>query len=253
MTLNRKVLSVGGALIALTVLAAIFSLVLANIGGQSVSAQSDEIPRRVTVSGHGQVSITPDTGVVTLGVEIRNEDLGAAQTEAGERMDAVIAALQANGIAESDIQTANYNIWVERDWEKPEQPIRDYTVSHTVTAKVRDVGNIGTVIEAGLEAGANNVQGVHFTVEDPGDAVSRARERAIEDARAKAEDLARLTGVTLGQVVTIDEYSWSPYPMPAADGRAYAEEDAAAGMVAPPINPGESTVSVQVQVAWEIN
>lgn len=235
----------------LTLLAAALALVLGSIGGQSASAETDDIPRRVTVGGHGQVSITPDTGVVTLGVEIQNADLGTAQTEAAERMDAVIAALRASGIAEADITTANYNIWADRDWEKPEQPVRGYSVSHSVTVKVRNIENVGTTIELGLEAGANSVHGIHFTVEDPGNAVSQARERAIEDARAKAQDLARLTGVNLGQVVTITEHSYMPYPMPASE-RAYDMDDSA-GMAVPPINPGESTISVQVEVAWELN
>jgi uncharacterized protein len=250
-TLNRRVLSVGAALMAITLFAAVASLVIASVGGQSVSAETDQIPRRVTVSGHGQVAVTPDTGMVNLGVEVQNADLGAAQTEAADRMEAVIAAMRSAGIAEADITTANYNIWVDRDWDRPEQTIRGYNVSHSISVKVRNVDTVGEIVEAGLEAGANSVQGIYFTVEDPGDAVSQARERAINDARAKAEDLARLTGVTLGQVVTINEYSYAPYPV-AAEERAYAD-DGFSGAAAPPINPGESLISVQVQVAWELN
>ena len=167
MTLNRRALSIGGALVGLTLFAAVLSMVVASIGGPSVSAQSENIQRTITVSGHGQVSITPDTGMVTLGVEIDNAELEAAQTDAAQRMEAVIAALKAAGIAEADITTSNYNIWVDRDYEKPEQPVRGYHISHTVTAKVRDIGQVGTIIETGLEAGANVVHGVSFTVEGP--------------------------------------------------------------------------------------
>jgi uncharacterized protein YggE len=251
MTINRRVLSLGGALIGLTLLAAILSLVVASIGGSSVAAQTDDTERTVTVSGNGQVSITPDTAVVTLGVEINDPDLGTAQTNAAQRMEAVIAAMKAAGIAEADITTSNYNVWVNTDYEKPEQPILGYHISHTVTVKVRNIDQVGAIIETGIEAGANTVQGVYFTVEDPGNAVSEARELAIADARAKAEDLARITGVTLGAVVTIDEYSYSPYPVSRAESDSYAGDAAAA--MAPPINPGSSTVSVQVQVSWAIN
>lgn len=251
MTLKRRALTIGGALIGLTLFAAVLSMVIASIGGSSAAAQSDDIQRTITVSGNGQISITPDTGMVTLGVEISNPELEPAQTEAAQKMDAVIAAMKAAGIAEADITTSNYNIWVDRNDEKPEQPVTGYHVSHTVTVKVRDITQISTIIQTGIDAGANTVQGIYFTVEDPGTAVSQARERAIEDARAKAEDLARLTGVTLGQVVTINEISYAPYPVAARDD---AEgDDAASGAAAPPINPGESTVSVQVQAAWEIN
>lgn len=251
MTINRRALSIGGALVALTLFAAILSLVVASIGGRSVAAQTDDTERTVTVSGNGQVSITPDTAIVTLGVEINDPDLSAAQTNATQRMEAVIAAMRAAGIAEADITTSNYNVWVDRNYEQPEQPIRAYFVSHTITVKVRNVDQVGSIIETGIEAGANTVQGVYFTVEDPGNAVSQARELAIADARAKAEDLARITGVTLGAVVTIDEYSYSPYPVARAEGESYAGDAAAA--MAPPINPGSSIVSVQVQVSWAIN
>ncbi len=250
MTLNRRVLSIGGALLGLTLFAAILSLVVASIGGQSVAAQPDDTQRTISVSGSGQISVMPDTAVVTLGVEINNVELEAAQTEAAQRMEAIIAAMKAAGIAEADITTSNYNVWVNADYEKPDQPITGYHVSHTVTVKVRDINQTGTIVETGIEAGANTVQGVYFTVEDPGTAVSQARERAIEDARTKAEDLARLTGVTIGQVVSINEYSYAPYPMPMAERAAM---DSAAGAVAPPINPGESTISVQVEVSWAIN
>ena len=251
MTINRRALSIGGALIGLTLFAAILSLVVASIGGQSAVAQTDDTERTVTVSGHGQVSITPDTGIVTLGVEINNAELEAAQTEAAQRMEAVIAAMKAAGIAEADITTSNYNVWVNSDYEKPDQPILGYHVSHTVTVKVRNIDQVGAIIETGIEAGANTVQGVYFTVEDPGAAVSEARELAIADARAKAEDLARITGVTLAEVVTIDEYSYSPYPVSRAEGESYAGDAGAA--MAPPINPGSSQISVQVQVSWTIS
>lgn len=250
MTMNKRALSLAGALVIMAMVAATFALVVAQSGDSTVGAQSDEIPRRVTVSGVGEVSIAPDTGIVTLGVEISNPDLATAQSEAASKMEAVIAAAKATGVAEADITTGFYNIWVDRNWESPEQTIRGYNVSHTITIKVRDIDNIGAVIEDSLNAGANSVQGISFTVEDPGDAVSQAREAAIEDARAKAEDLARLTGVSLGQVVTIDEYSYNPYQV-ARSGEVYAEE--ADGAMAPPINPGQSTISVQVQIAWELN
>ncbi len=250
MTISKRALSITGAFVIMALVAATFALVVAQGSDSTASAQSDEIPRRVTVSGVGEVFVTPDTGMVTLGVEISNPELATAQAEAAAKMDAIIAAAKSAGVAEADITTGNYNIWVDRNWESPEQTIRGYNVSHTITIKVRAIDNVGSVIEDALNAGANSVQGIFFTVEDPGDAVSQAREAAIEDARAKAEDLARLTGVSLGQVVTIDEYSYNPYPG-GRSGEVWAED--ADGAMAPPINPGQSSISVQVQIAWELN
>lgn len=250
MTISKRALSIAGAFVIMAMVAATFALVVAQSGDSTATAQTDEIPRRVTVSGVGEVYITPDTGIVTLGVEISNPELATAQAEAATKMDAIIAAARNAGVADDDITTGNYNIWVDRNWESPEQTIRGYNVSHSITIKVREIDNVGSVIEDALNAGANSVHGISFTVEDPGDAVSQAREAAIADARAKAEDLARLTGVTLGQVVTIDEFSNNPYPT-SRNGEVYAED--AAGGVAPPINPGQSSIAVQVQIAWELN
>lgn len=249
MTINRHVLTIGGALLGLALFAAVLSLVVASIGDQSVVAQTDDTQRSVTVSGQGEVSISPDTGVVTLGVEVNGPELGPVQADATERMEAVIAAMEAAGIAEADITTSGYNVWADRNYEEPDQPIRAYFVSHTITVKVRAIDQVGEIIETGINAGANTVQGVQFTVEDPGNAVSEARELAIEDARVKAEDLARITGVTLADVISIDEYSYSPYPMT----RAESDSSGADAAMAPPINPGSSTISVQVQVSWSIN
>lgn len=257
MTINRRVLSIGGTLIGLTLFAAILSLVIASIGSSPVAAQTDDTKRHVAVSGHGRVSIDPDTGIVNLGVEVSGPELDTVQADAAQRMEAVIAAMQDAGIAEDDITTSNYNVWADRNYDEPaqtddapDQSIRAYFVTHTITAKVRDIDQVGAIIETGINAGANTVQGVHFTIEDPGNAVSEARELAVADARTKAEDLARITGVTLGDVISIEEVSYTPYPTARAESGSVAQDAAA---VAPPINPGSSVISVQVEVSWEIN
>ena len=123
-----------------------------------------------------------------------------------------------------------------------------YHVSHTVTAKVRDLDKAGTTIEAAVEAGATNVQNVSFGLEDPGTAVNQARELAVANARAKAEDLARLTDATLGMVVSISEHS-SGTTSPVAYDMRNAEVAASA---APPINAGQTEVVLSVTVTYEL-
>lgn len=234
------------SIVALVV--AVFGGIILRGTGDNVSAEETDTTRSVTVNGEGRVSLPPDTAYLALGVDIRDPDLGVAQSTAAEQMEAVIAALRAAGVAEEDIQTGNYSIYVERDYNQPNQPILGYNVSHSVTAKVRNLDAAGATLAAAIDAGANNVGGIWFGLEDPGNAVAQARELAIADARAKAEELARLTDSTLGPVLTITEgYST---PMPAVD---YARNADMAQSAAPPINPGSSEVVLTVTVKYTLS
>lgn len=215
-----------------------------------VSAQAPSTDRVVAVNGEGRVMVMPDTAEVTLGVTITNADLGAAQSEANSKMDAVIAALKDNGVAENQIKTSSYSIQVNRDWEKADQPITGYTIYHLVHAKVKPMDDVGDVIQAAVDAGANTVNDVMFSVENVDGAVRQAREQAMEDARQKAQHLAELGGVTLGPPVVIAEGT-TPSPMPKIyDGRETVASDMAGG--AAPIQPGETEVYVSVSVSYGI-
>ncbi|HUG13598.1 MAG TPA: SIMPL domain-containing protein [Thermomicrobiales bacterium] len=249
MKLTNRMLPVLGALIAVAIVVAV---VVSASGGdrQRAAAAETDATRTINVSGTGSVSLTPDIVTMQLGVDIRNEDLGAAQQEAAETMDSLISALRAAGIAERDIQTSGYSIWLEYDYNKTPQTVVGYHVAHTVTVTVRDIDRAGATIETAVENGATVVHGVWFGLSDPSEAVKQARELAVADAQEKAEDLARLTQSTLGPVQSISEgYSspGQPIPYPAAE-RAF---DTAAS--APPINPGETEVMLTVSVSYAIN
>jgi uncharacterized protein YggE len=234
-------LSIGGTLLLLgAMLAGLLSWLPA-------SAAEGDATRTVTVSGVGRVSLTPDIVTVQLGVDVRDADLGVAQRQAAERMNQVIAALRASGIAERDIQTSGYNLGVDYDYNKPDRPLLGYYVNQSVSVTVRDVNRAGATIETAVEAGATTVHGVSFGLSDSSAAVREAREQAVVDARARAEELARLTNATLGPVQTVTEGSaMTGGPMPG--GFAY---DVAAS--APPINPGQTEVVVSVTIAYVLN
>ena len=163
--------------------------------------------------------MTSDTAQVTLVVEIENTDLGAAQQEANQKMDVVLAALKANGVADDQIKTVSYNISAQRDYQKPNQPITGYQVSHLVQVKVKPMSKVSAVIDVAVAKGANAVNDVVFTVENQDAPLQQAREHAVNNARAKAEQLAKLTSVGLGGLVTISETSSRP-PVPIPDGNA---------------------------------
>jgi uncharacterized protein YggE len=216
---------------------------------QPTSASSAEgALRTITVVGIGEVTLVPDIARINIGAEARSESVAAAKAEVDRQMAAIVAALQELGIAEKDIQTTNYSIYFERE---PVPVVREgpteegqgmYRVSNMVQVTVREVEQAGEVLDAVVQAGANQVFGVNFTISDRALWEGQAREKAMADAKARAEDLARLAGAKLGQVLTISEVIGST-PVPVMAERAYG-----GGGIA----PGELEMSTQVQVTYAI-
>ncbi len=236
-----------GALVAIALVAAVAISAWDHDGSRATAAETDAT-RTINVSGEGRVAMTPDVAVLNLGVNMRDPQLATAQSNATAAMDAVRAALLNAGVAERDIQTSQYSVWVEQDYNQPNQPVIGYNVTQTVTAKVRQIDAAGDVIQVAVDAGANQINGIWFTLEDTSDAVRQARELAVADAQARAEHLASLSNATLGPVQTISEgYSTPGMPVPyQASGAAYAEKAAAA----PSIDPGTMEVIVSVSVSY---
>lgn len=250
--LSQLLLPTVGVLIALAMIGAVMISATGNDDKQQAQAAETDATRTINVSGEGRVSLPPDIVMLSLGVDIRKETLNEAQTEAATTMDAVIASLKQSGIAEKDIQTSNYSINVDRDYNQPNQPIIGYSVTQTVTAKIRNIDSAGTVIQSAVDSGANLVNNVWFALENQDAAVQQAREQAVDNARQKAEELARLTGSTLGPVQTVSEgYTPPSTPIPYAADASYAAGAEAKGM-APTINPGQTEVVVTVSISYAI-
>lgn len=217
---------------------------VATLAGGVVSSQATGIH----VSGEGSVTTKPDLVVARLGVDITEATLKNAQAEAIGRMNAVMAALKAEGIAEKDIQTVRYYVSPERQSTSRETYETVYRVSNIVSVKVRDLSKIGDIIDAVVTAGANQVQSIGFTVEDPTALQKEARKEAMADAKAKAEQLAQLAGVTLGKAFYISEGGGA---IPSSS--VVREMADGLGGGATPISGGELEVTVQVQVAYAID
>lgn len=219
--------------------------------GQNAAAQTDDNRRTVSVSGNGQISVEPDTGYFSVGVEVTAETADAALAESNDTVDAVTAALLGMGIAEDDVTLGYFSIWPEYDYQNEEPQLRGFRVSHQLSVTVRDIDQTGTALSTAVEAGANVVNSVTFGVEDPSAALDQARERAFENALHKAEELARLSDGSLGVIVSISENSYTPGPIEryGFDGEQTADD----AVAAVPINPGESTFNVDVQVVWELS
>lgn len=235
-------------------LAALIGL-MAAATGPSVTAQ-DATPTAgsdratVSVNGHGSVAVPPDTASVVVGVTITEDTLSAAQATASTQMTAIIDTLSAQGIAAEDIQTVNYSVNVIQRYDENGMPteVSQFQVSNQVNVTIRQLDQVGPILDAAVEAGANSIYGVNFYVEDTSSVAGEARQLAIEDARARAEEFASAAGMSVGSVVSITEtFGPSPIPMGRAGGMGMAESAAL------PIEAGSTVVTVDVTVVYELS
>jgi uncharacterized protein YggE len=241
-----RVATIMGA-VSLTVVVVVLAVQLAVIvpGLRMPSALPEE--RGITVMGEGKASAEPDVAMVTIGVETRSLTAKGAADANKERMAAVMGALQGAGIADEDIQTVDYSIRPEIDWDAEEDRVIGYVVTNSVLVDIRRTDQVGDVLDAVTEAGANNIYGVEFTFDDPTELREQARADAIADAQSKAQALANLAGLSLGKPRIISE-SFIEQP-PFYMDRVYAAAEAGGGV---PVSPGQLEVTVQVQVTFDI-
>lgn len=201
------------------------------------------------VSGTGHVFVTPDTAIASVGVEITAPTLAEATKEANDKMTAVLNAIKAQGVDAKDIQTSNYSVYpLTNQPKETETPkVTAYRVSNIVTVKIRKIDNVGQVLDAALAAGANSINSVIFTVDDPTQAQNEARTLAVKDAMAKAQTLATAAGVKVGKLFAISEVSGNVIPFFRG-----AVESAPVGGGAGPVETGSTEITVNVEMHFEI-
>ncbi len=214
------------------------------------TSQASTGSRTITVVGVGSASGLPDIATAQIGVDTQGASPEQVTRTNSDQLSAVIKALKAAGIDEKDIQTSFYNVYSEQRF-KPEtgQSTGEYVyhANGSLNVTIRDLSKVGAVLTTAIAAGANNVSGVSFSVADSSKLEAAAREKAVNDARARAADLARLFNAQVGDVVTISEViNGGPLPV-------YARGTAAGlGGGSAPIQPGQLSVSSQLQVTFEI-
>lgn len=206
----------------------------------------------ISVSGSGEAYGTPDIAYVQLGVDTAGTNLGQAVSQNNSAMERVRQALLDAGIAEEDLQTTNFNVWIEDKTDPQTGQLtgeRVYHVQNTLNVTVRDIAKIGDMLDVALNAGANTVYGLSFGISDTTALESEARRKAVEDARTRAQELAEALGVTLGNPIIISESTGGGVVVP-----MYAVEAAAGrGGGAPPISQGQMAVTVSVSVVYSIS
>jgi uncharacterized protein YggE len=206
----------------------------------------------VSVSGHGEVNVPPDTASVNIGVDIIAQTLDEAQDQATAQATAVTEALKAAGIASEDIQTEYYSVNILRDYSENADPtlITGFEIINQLRVTVRDTDQLGELLDAAVSAGANSIYGVTFYVEDQTVAASEARIEAVANAREKAEELASAAGMTLGPVAAISE--GAPPMLGPVYGMGRGGAEMAMDSAAVPVEPGSTTVAVDVTMTFEL-
>ena len=204
----------------------------------------------IWVTGEGKVTVVPDVAILSLGVEAQAATVAEAQNQASAAMNAVVRELDSYGIDQKDVKTQQFSIYPVRKWieDKQEEVLIGYRVNNRVTARVRKVEDTGAIIDAVARAGGDytRINNISFTVDDPAAYQEEARGKAMADAGARAKQLADLSGVKLGSPTYINE-SGGFIPAPVI---RYAE--AAPALAPPPISPGETEISLTVQVVYSI-
>lgn len=210
----------------------------------------------IAIEGHGEVRVAPDMATINSGVTSQGETAREALDANTAAMTELISTLKAAGIEARDIQTSGFSVnpnYVYSDardangYSLPPR-INGYQVSNSVTVTVRDLEDLGAILDKSVTVGANTVNGVTFSVADPSELLDQARKAAFADARHKAELYAQAAGAELGDLETISEQrnvnSPEPYPM-------YARAEMAAAPV--PVEAGEMSFGVTVSVSWDLN
>lgn len=236
-----------------------FSMVMAGLAAVSVaktysrSLNATELPR-LAATGSGEVVAVPDIAEFTFDVIVEGgTDLAVLQSENTEKMNAVIAYLKQQGIADEDIRTAAYQIEPRQNYGKcedgicPPPEIVGYTVTQSATVKVREISQAGDLLTGVVERGANSVSALAFTIDDLEAVRDQARTAAIEMAQTRAKAMAQAANVKLGRVLSMTE---TPISLPFE--RDFALAEAAFGEGGPSIEPGSEEVSVEVTIEYEV-
>ncbi|HLB29443.1 MAG TPA: SIMPL domain-containing protein [Dehalococcoidia bacterium] len=215
---------------------------------QRATLQADSPSQGIMVGGQGVVSAPPDVAVLTLGASARAATVSDASAQVADAMNRLLNSLKGNGVQEKDIQTVQFSVHEEREYRNGQSILVGFRATHTVRAKVREVAKAGRIIDDAVRAVGDllQLQGIAFAIDDPTALRAQAREKAMAEARAKAEQLARLAGVTLGRPLSISEGTALPPPIPLP---LRAAPENAGGQ---PIASGEMEVAVNVQVLYAI-
>ncbi|MFH2102765.1 MAG: SIMPL domain-containing protein [Chloroflexota bacterium] len=214
------------------------------------ATSSSETTRTMAITGNGTVYLTPDIAYIYIGVHTEDADVAASVDANNAQAQAVVDALQGMGVAANDIQTSNFSVWASQQYDPMTGLMTGvvYMVDNTVYVTVRELDNLGELLNTAIDAGANNINSIQFDVADKTAALAQARQLAVENAGDLAGELAQVSGVELGEIQYIgySDYYPTPYYGYGMGGGGGGSEMSA------PINPGQIQLTVTVSITYAI-
>lgn len=226
------------------------------VAGQYVASQPARVKqeveagREITVSGIGKALATPNVAKYSLSIATGPQTAAeAALARLSGRSEAVVKAIRGEGVEEKDITTTNLSINPIYDFPNGRQVLRGFEASQSLEVTIRDLKKIGTILSAATGEGVNAAGGLRFEVDDIEKVRTQAQEKAIVDARSKAEQLSRALGVGLGRVKTFSASADGQGPIPVF---ARAAEDVGIGGAVPEVPAGTQEIQANVTITYEL-
>jgi uncharacterized protein YggE len=224
----------------------IFLILAALAAAPGSPALADPVSRTIAMSGQGEIRAVPDMVTLSAGVTVQAATAAAALAADNNRMQAVMTALKKQGVADKNIQTSQFSVspqYANTDGQAPR--LTGYQVTNEVSVRLDDVSKLGATLDALVTAGANQMNGINFSIADTAALMAQARQQAVADALNKAQTYAKAAGVTLGAIQSISESdNGGPRPLYAAAPMAMAR--------AVPVAMGEERVTATVSIVWQI-
>ena len=248
---NNRILNI--FIIILTISATAYLSILSwnSLKERNYIGVSKEQRHSIRISGIGKAIGTPDIAKIQLGYSSEKKTVAEAQKDNTEKMNAITSKLKKDfKIDKKDIQTSNYNINPQYDWNEGERTLRGYKVNQNLNVKIRDLEKVSQILDAAGTAGLNQVGGLNFAVDNPEKLKEEARTKALKNAKEKAEKSARELDVKLGRIISFNEYGSNPNPQPMY--KSYAVDEAGLGGAAPNVEAGSTEITINATIEYEI-
>jgi uncharacterized protein len=239
-------------LLTIISLVTIFALAACStpVGAPAAATTPKEMSGTLTAQGIGKVILTPDVAYISIGVESRSDQVAVALSLNNNQAASIAGVLQGMGVEERDIQTSAFSVYPMQEYNPMgEMTGTVYVVSNTVNITVRNLNSMGELLDAVVQAGANNIHSIQFDVENKDLAVKEARRLAITEARQTAQELAEAAGVELGDLVNMNVYT-AGSPIPVYEGKIYSGVGTGGSDV--PVAAGQMILMVNADMTYQI-
>ncbi len=235
--------------ITLAVIVILVAGLLSACSPASATNSLNPYPRQLSASGQGKVYIVPDLAYIYIGVRVQTANLSDSLNQSNSKSAEIASQLKELGVADQDIQTSAFNVYPQQNYDQNGQSTgTEYVVENTVNVTVRDLNKLGQVLDSVVRSGANSINSISFDVADRAAAEKQARELALKDARARAEEIAGISGVELGKLISVSVYN-SGSPAPVYEGKGGAAMSSS-GQV--PVAAGQLLITADASVSFEI-